>query len=156
MMIVPVGVSAWLIQQSRITSFSDTAIEQVIQNSTEEFRGVRFDQDAILLGVTTEPLGGGTHQITMAWDLKENRRHTRFIHICNEQGKIPKVADSNRTLFSRFVANERVIDTVTLTAKELEGAYYVVVGFFDPERKQAPIFIGEKKIKTTRLKVLEF
>jgi len=149
-------VALGLLQQGRLTGFSDAAIEHVIQASAEEFQGVRFDQDALLLGVTTEEIGGGMHQITMAWDLKKNRRPTRFMHICDEKGKILKVADSNRALFSRFVGNERVIDTVKLPAKEVKGADHVAVGFFEPLRKQAPIFVDQKKIRATRLKVLEF
>ncbi len=151
-----IGVALGLLQQGRLTGFSDAAIEHVIQASAEEFQGVRFDQDALLLGVTTEEIGGGMHQITMAWDLKKNRRPTRFMHICDEKGKILKVADSNRALFSRFVGNERVIDTVKLPAKEVKGADHVAVGFFEPLRKQAPIFVDQKKIRATRLKVLEF
>ena len=149
------GVGCWLVQEGRLTGFSQTAIEKVIQESAEEFRGVRFDQDALLLGVTTEELNSGMYRIRMAWDLKENRRQTRFMHICNEKGKILKVGDSNRALFSRFVGNERVIDTVTLPAKKLKGAAYVAIGFFEPQKKQAPIFINEKKIQATRLKVLD-
>jgi len=94
-------------------------------------------------------------EIRMAWDLKENRRQTRFMHICNKKGEILKVGDNNRALFDRFVGNERVIDTVRLPAKELKGAAYVAVGFFERQRKQAPIFIGDEKIGETRLKVLK-
>ncbi len=150
-----IGVALGLLQQGRLTGFSDAAIEQVVQASAEEFRGVRFDQDALLLGVTTEEVGGGMHQITMAWDLRENRRPTRFMHICDGKGKILKVADSNRALFSQFVGNDRVVDIVRLPAKDLNGADHVAVGFFEPKRKQAPIFIDQQKIRATRLKVLE-
>jgi hypothetical protein len=153
--VVLIGGACWLVQEGRLTGFSDASIEQVIQESAEEFRGVRFDQDAVLLGVATEELGSGIYQLRIAWELKENRRQTRFLHICDEKGKILKIGDSNRALFTQFMGNERVIDIVRLPAKELSRAAYVAVGFFEPKRKQAPIFIDDKKIRATRLKVLE-
>lgn len=155
LMVAMIGVACLLVQEGRLTGFSDAAIEEVVQESAEEFHGVRFDQDALLLGATTEGLDSGMFEIRMAWDLKENRRQTRFMHICNKKGEILKVGDNNRALFDRFVGNERVIDTVRLPAKELKGAAYVAVGFFERQRKQAPIFIGDEKIGETRLKVLK-
>ena len=145
-----------MIQRGKFNYFDQATIRQVVSKSAAEFRDVQFDQDAVLKGlkVTTQP--DGSRRLEMVWDLKPGRRPIRFIHICDGQGKILRQANQNRDLFENVLGNRTVLDSVLLTTKELDGAEAIWVGFYDVQRKSAPLV--ENGIATTkhRLKVIQF
>jgi len=107
--------------------FDANCIAEVVKRSEDRFKGVEFDQDAVLKGITSERLADQSYQLKMVWRLKKGRRSTRFIHICDAQGKV---------------------------IRQGRGASFIAVGFFDAERKSAPISMPDGT-KLFKLKVLE-
>ena len=113
-----------------------------------------FDQDAILKGATVKRFTNQSCQLKMVWHLKKGRRSTRFIHICDAQGKVLRKGNLNRSLFESVTGDRTVLDSVRLSSDELRDASSVFVGFFDAQRKSSPIVMpnGTKRYK---LKLLD-
>ena len=145
----------YLVADVGLFNFRDTRlIQRVVRQTANEFKGIQFDQDAVLEGVQIAHQPDGSCQIQMAWDLKEGRRPIRFLHICDSQGKILRHGDGNRSMFVRATGNERVLDRVTVSKDQLESAAMLAVGFFGPDRKSSPIVNPAPGQPTHRLPIL--
>lgn len=154
---VCLGLAAMaMIQHGKFDYFDEASIQQVVSNSAAEFHDVQFDQDAVLKGLKMTIQPDDSRQLEMVWDLKRGRRPTRFIHICDEQGKILRQGNENRDLFENVSGDRTVLDSVLLTTKELDGAQAIWVGFYDVERKSAPVVKNGIATKKHRLKVIQF
>ena len=129
-------------------------IQRVVGQTADEFKGVQFDQDAVLKGVEIEHQPDGSYLLQMVWDLKKGRRPIRFLHIVDSSGKILRQGDANRTLFGRATGNEVVLDRVIVSKEELESAAMLAVGFFERERKSAPVINPLPGQPTHRLPIL--
>ena len=129
-------------------------IERVIDRSADEFKNIQFDQDAVLKGLDIEHRPDGSCQIQMVWHLKKGRRPTRFLHICDSDGKILRHGSGNPAVFAYATGNEIVLDRVTVTKEELESAAMLAIGFYGPERKSARIINPLPGQPTHRLPIL--
>ena len=90
----------------------------------------------------------------MVWHLKKGRRPTRFIHICDAQGKVLRQGNLNRALFESVTDDRTVLDSIRLSSHELRDASSVFVGFFDVQRKSSPIAMPDQT-KLYKLKLLD-
>ena len=134
--------------------FDADCIAKVIELSEDRFKGVAFDQDAILKGATVERFANQSCRLKMVWRLKKGRRPTRFIHICDAQGKVLRKGNLNRALFESVTDDRTVLDSVRLSSDELRDASSVLVGFFDAQRKSSPIGMPDGT-KLYKLKLLD-
>ena len=91
----------------------------------------------------------------MVWHLKEGRRASRFIHICDAQGKVLRQGNLNRALFGLVTDERTVFDSVNLPAESLRDAAFLAVGFYGVQRKSAPIMEAGAPTKKYRLQVLQ-
>ena len=119
--------------------FSQTCMQNVVNQSPPKFRGVRFDKDAVLLGLTTERRADDSYHLKMVWQLKKGRRPTRFIHLMDATGKVLRQGDRNEALFGSVQGSRTVFDIVDITADQLNGVTTVAIGFYGPERESAPV-----------------
>jgi len=131
-------------------------IQEVIDQSEDRFRGVQFDQDAVLLGLEVDPQEDGSYRLQMVWDLKRGRRPVRFLHIVDSSGKLLRHGNANRWMFSRATGNEVVLDRIVVSKGELESAAMLALGFYGPERKSAEIINRLPGQPTHRLPILRF
>ena len=134
--------------------FNAKCIADVVEQSEDRFKDVEFDKDAVLNGLTSARLADQSYQLKMVWQLKKGRRSTRFIHICDAQGKVIRQGNLNRALFDSVTEDKTVLDSIRLSAEDLRGASSIAIGFYDSKRKSAPIAMpdGTKRYK---LKVIE-
>ena len=147
--------AGYLFADAGLFNFRDARlIERVVDQSADEFKGVQFDQDAVLEGLTIEEQPDGSFQIQMVWALKEARRPTRFIHICDSSGKILRHGPGNQSMFARATGNETVLDRVLISKNQLESAAMLAIGFFGHERKSSPIVNPAPGQPTHRLPIL--
>ena len=130
-------------------------IQAVIDQSEDKFRGVQFDQDAVLRGLEIDPQADGSYRLQMVWDLKEGRRPTRFLHFVDSSGKLLRQGDANRALFSRATGDDVVLDRIFVSKDELESAAMLALGFYGPDRKSAKIVNPVPGQPTHRLPILQ-
>ena len=135
--------------------FDAECIAAVVEQSEDRFKGVAFDQDAVLAGVNTKRFADGSCRLKMVWHLKEGRRASRFIHICDAQGKVLRQGNLNRALFGLVTDERTVFDSVNLPAESLRDAAFLAVGFYGVQRKSAPIMEAGAPTKKYRLQVLQ-
>ena len=128
-----------LLNYSPCDYFSQTCIQKVVDQSTPEFRGVRFDDDAVLLGLTSERRADDSYRLKMAWQLNEGRRPTRFIHLSDANGKVLRQGDRNKALFDSVQGSRTVFDSVDIPADQLAGVTTIAIGFYGPDRKSAQV-----------------
>ncbi len=147
------GVSS--INMGRMNYFDTAAQNAIIAASPQEFKDVRFDQDAILLGLERSHNPDGSWILKMVWELREGRRENRFLHICDRNGKILRMGDPNQAMFKWNTGNVRLIDHVSLEPDQTRDAHFVATGFHSPDRKRAPVFFEGQPIKQNRLRILE-
>ena len=134
--------------------FNAECIAKVIELSDDRFKGVAFDQDAVLKGATVERFANQSCQLKMVWHLKKGRRPIRFVHVCDEQGKVLRKGNLNRALFESVTDDRTVLDSIRLSSDELRDASSVYVGFFDAQRKSSPITMPDRT-KRYKLKLLD-
>ncbi len=144
-----------MVRQGEFNYLDSKVIQQKLSESAGQFRNVQFDQDAVLLGLTVTPRPDDSKRLELVWKLKTGRRPTRFVHICDAQGKILRHGDTNRHLFENVAGDTTVLDSVLLTAEELADAETIFVGFYCPDRKSAPIFENGVATRKRRLKVMQ-
>ncbi|MDA8563365.1 acyltransferase [Mariniblastus sp.] len=155
LVLVGLLITGYLFADAGLFDFRDTRlIERVIDQTADEFKGVQFDQDAVLEGLEIQHQPDGSYQIQIVWDLKKGRRPNRFLHICDSSGKILRHGGANRSVFARATENGIVLDRVTVSKAELESAAMLAIGFHGPERKSARIVNSSPGQPTHRLPIL--
>lgn len=117
----------------------ESKIEDVVDESASQFKGVTFDKDAVLLGMSQKLDSLGTVHLNFAWQLKAGRRPVRFVHLCDTEGKIIRQLSGDASIFSDTDQDKTVIDYVAVTPEQLKSADSVAVGFYGPVRKSAAI-----------------
>ena len=120
----------------------ESKIENVVDESASQFKGVTFDKDAILLGMSRKLDSSGTIHLNFAWQLKSGRRPIRFVHLCDTEGQIIRQLNGDNSIFSDIDKDKTIIDYVAVTPEQLESANSVAVGFYDPVRKSAVVSGG--------------
>ena len=120
----------------------ESKIENVVDESASQFKGVTFDKDAILLGMSRKQDSSGTIHLNFAWQLKSGRRPIRFVHLCDTEGQIIRQLNGDNSIFSDIDKDKTIIDYVAVTPEQLESANSVAVGFYDPVRKSAVVSGG--------------
>ncbi len=120
----------------------ESKIENVVEESASQFKGVTFDNDAILLGMSKKQDSTGTIHLNFAWQLKSGRRPDRFVHLCDTEGTIIKQLSGDKTIFSDVDQDKTVVDYIAVTPEQLESADSVAVGFYDTIRKSAVVANG--------------
>ena len=113
-----------------------------MDESASQFKGVTFDKDAVLLGMSRKRDSSGTIHLNFAWQLKSGRRPVRFVHVCDTEGQIVRQLSGDNSIFSDIDKDKTVIDYIAVTPKQLEAAESVAVGFYDPVRKSAVITLS--------------
>ena len=148
-------VAGYLFADAGMINCRDASlIQEVIDQSEDKFKGVQFDQDAVLKGLEIEPQDDGSYRLQMVWDLKEERRPVRFVHIVSASGELLRQGDANRLMFSRATGNDVVLDRILVSKDELESAKTLFIGFYGPERKSAKIVNHLPGQPTHRLPIL--
>ncbi len=125
----------------------ESKIEKVIDESAAQFRGVKFDKDAVLLGMSQQQDSSGTIHLNFAWHLKSGRRPIRFLHVCDAEGNLIRQLPGDAVIFSEVNQDKMVIDYVAVTPEKLESANSVAVGFYDPVKKSAVVADGTSSQK---------
>ncbi len=120
----------------------ESKVETVVEESASQFKGVTFDNDAVLLGMSQKRDSSGTVHLNFAWQLNSGRRPVRFVHLCDTEGQIVRQLSGDNSIFSDIDKDKTVIDYVAVTPEQLELADSVAVGFYDPVRKSAVITGG--------------
>lgn len=131
-----------------------SSVENVVEDSEKEFKGVAFAKDAVLLGLSRKRDPTGMIHLNFAWDLKPGRRPVRFVHLCDAKGKIVRQLSGDTAVFAEPERSKTVIDYVAVTPAQMVAVDSVAVGFYDPVRKSAMIANG-KAAEKYRLTVWE-
>ena len=148
-------IAGYLFANAGIYNFHDASrIQEVISQSEDRFKGVQFDQDAVLQGVKIDPLDDGSYRIQLVWELKAGRRPVRFLHIVGSSGKILRQGNNNPELFSQVTGDDIVLDQISLSKDELESAVMLAIGFYCPERNSAQVVNSLQGQPTHRLPIL--
>ena len=149
------AIAGFVLMENGRFDYRDTSlINQVVNQTSPEFKNIQFDQDAVLRGLLIDRQPEGGLRVKMVWDLKKNRRPVRFLHICDSSGKILRHANGNRSMFSQASGNEVVLDRVTISREQLDSAGMLAIGFYGPERKSAAIMNRRPGQPTHRLPIL--
>lgn len=125
----------------------ESKIEKVVDGSPAQFKGVKFEEDAILLGMSQKQDSSGTIHLNFAWHLKSGRRPIRFVHVCDAEGKLIRQLSGDASIFSEVNQDKTIIDYLAVTPEKLESANSVAVGFYDPVRKSAVVAGGTSNQK---------
>ena len=125
----------------------ESKIENVVDESASQFKGVTFDKDAVLLGMSRKRDSSGTIHLNFAWQLKSGRRPVRFVHVCDAEGKLIRQLSGDASIFSEVNQDKTIIDYLAVTPEKLESANSVAVGFYDPVRKSAVVAGGTSNQK---------
>ena len=119
-----------------------STIGQVISDSKSEFKGVAFDNDAVLMGAVSGLDSNGALHLNMVWDLQTGRRPVRFIHVCDADGQIISQVKANAELFGETESRKQILDYVEISSEQMQQAQSVKIGFYDERRKCAWIADG--------------
>lgn len=145
----------WLSKQGTFDFREQARLKSVVRQSRDEFRNIQFDNDAILHGLTTNVNADGSCCLNMVWQLnEEGQRTVRFMHVCDDKGQILRQVNINLSMFGSVDGDDTVLDQVTLTPQQLEGASRLAVGFCSPKLKMAPIINRPPGHERYRLNVL--
>ena len=141
-------------QYLNYSAYSQRRVQQVIAHTPPEYRDIRFGELAILKGTEIEPNENGV-RLRLAWEAGVNFGRTRFIHLCDAQGRI--IANITRTNFDKHQSRGDVfLDVVDLTWDEIENSNSVGVGFWDKELGMPHIDRGPRAMKNHRLVLAQF
>ena len=132
------------------------AVEDVVAQSESRFRNVRFEQDAIMLGLTANRNSRGLVQLNIAWQLNKDRRANRFIHLCDADGKTLRQLRANQSKFQSTDRAARFVESIVMTPEVIGGAEFVAMGFFEKGRGMAPIVDHPSGKRLGRLEVFRF
>lgn len=145
--------SGWFVAAHRFDIRDPVRIEEIVSQTDPALQGVRFDQDAILLGVMTKPISEGGLEMQMVWELKPGRRARRFVKLLDDDQQVIGRGSANQGLFSTVNGNATVIDRVRLPAESMAGVSTIAVGFYEPERKSAIVDRGPRSPGNRQLHV---
>jgi len=145
--------SCWFIASYRFDERSSDRISFIVDTTDAELKGVKFEDDAVLLGVTASPLEDGDLVIEMAWQLSSKRREERFIKLLDADLNVVGRGGANRKLFNSVVEDAKVIDRVRIKAKQLANVEIIAVGFFDQQRKSAKVDRGPRSARDRQLHI---
>lgn len=129
------------------------AIRQVVSRSRPEFRGVVFEEEARLHGLVCEQVAEGA-RIRMVWEVLPGRTRSRFIHICDKNGKVLRQSNAHGDPFSQAVPRQLWIEEVLVENSKLIDAASIGIGFFSRERKAARVSQGPRSMSNHRLDVM--
>jgi peptidoglycan/LPS O-acetylase OafA/YrhL len=146
-------LSGWFVYQFQFNIRSQRQIDSIVQSTPAELKNVRFESDAILLGVRTRRSADGGLVLDMVWELKPGRRSERFIGLLDQEQQVIGRGDANRDLFGVVLDDDIVIDRVRLKPNQLEEVETVAVGFFDKERRFAIADRGPRGARNRQLHV---
>ena len=119
-----------------------STIGQVISDSKSEFKGVAFDNDAVLMGAVSGLDSNGALHLNMVWDLQTGRRPVRFIHVCDADGQIISQVKANAELFGETESRKQILDYIEISSEQMQQARSVKIGFYGPQRKNAVVADG--------------
>ena len=139
--------------KDRLRRFPEPSLETIIKESSPEFKGFEFKEDAVMLGLYTQKQDSGLVQLNIAWQLKEGRREKRIIHVCDESGKIVRQLNANKTLFNEAKPDQPIVDSIVVTPEQLEGASFIAVGFYQKDRGTSQIINPDTGQRDYRLTV---
>ena len=123
-------------------SLQPSTIGQVISESKPEFKGVAFDEDAVLMGAVSGLDPNGALHLNLVWDLQAKRRPVRFVHVCGADGKIISQVKANAELFGETESRKQILDYMKIPSEQMQQAQSVKIGFYDERRKCAWIADG--------------
>ena len=145
--------SGWFISANQFDTRSSTRIADIVSSTPLELRTVNFENDAVLLGVTSKPTEQGDLILELVWVLKPNRREDRFIKLLDANQQVIGRGSANRGLFNSVSDEETVVDRVTIDASKMNNVETIAVGFFDKTRKSAKVDRGPRSARGRQLHV---
>ena len=149
------SISGWFVFQNLFNPRSQSLIDTIVASTPAELQGIRFEDDATLLGVRTNPKADGGLVVEMVWELQEGRRTERFVKLLDRDRKPIGRGNSNRALFGVVVSADVVIDRVAIKPDQMNDVQTIAVGFFDRERKAAMVDRGPRSARNRQLHIWE-
>lgn len=147
-------VLTWEIQSSFESCVDPAAVRKIIARSRPEFRGVVFEDEALLHGLSYEQVENGT-RIYMVWQVFPSCARSRFIHICDQNGQVLRQCNSKGDQFIRAVPDQLWVDEVFVEQSKLNDATFIGLGFYSPELKAARVKKGPRSMSNHRLDIVQ-
>ena len=120
------------------------SVRSVIDTSVDDYRNIRFDTDAVLLGLNQKVDSDGNLHLNFALELKPKRRNKQFIRIYDSDGKLISHGRFDQPLDAHTNQSKMILDYVAISADELAKAHSVAIGFSDGLRKASRILNGSQ------------
>ncbi|MDG2013365.1 MAG: acyltransferase [Pirellulaceae bacterium] len=137
-----------------IADVNRTRCAEIVQSTPAHLRTLMFSEEAILRGVQFERVERGI-RIRMAWLRDRSWSRKRFMHICDQDGKILGQAPLQEKLFARHDPNQQFVDEIVLPKRLVKNADYVALGFWSEELGCAKVLNDAAEMEGCRIKILE-
>ena len=127
---------------------------EIIYSTPGNLKTVMFAKEAILLGVQSERVDRGV-RIRMAWLRDRAWSRKRFLHVCDQNGKILGQGKMQQDLFSRQYPNQQFVDEIILPKRLVKNADYVALGFWSEELDCAKVLSDAAEMNGCRIKIVD-
>ena len=141
------------VRESQFNCYDTGRAAAIIESSPDEFKNVRFGDDAILLGIRLKQGDDSGVAIEAVWKLNSGRRKIRFLNLLDQENQVIGRGDPNRTVFHKAGPQEMIIDRVSIKPAQMDGVEKIAIGFFESGRGFAMVDKGPRNLKMQQLYV---
>lgn len=100
---------------------------EIVEASHEPYRNVEFGSHIRLMGAEAVPTSGGI-RLSLVWRKQKDLERTRFLHLCDEKGKVLGQLPPEKNLFDQANSSELFVETFLLPNDKLINVKIVSVG----------------------------
>ena len=100
---------------------------EIVEASHERYRNVEFGSHIRLMGAEAVPTSGGI-RLSLVWRKQKDLERTRFLHLCDEKGKVLGQLPPEKNLFDQANSSELLVETFLLPNDKLINLKIVSVG----------------------------
>ena len=97
----------------RLQQNENQGVQAITQSTAKNLRRLRFGNSVVLLGHQVVPKAGGL-ELQLAWEKTGAIDHGRFVHICDENGKIVGHGPREEKKFHQAKVGTRFVESVFL------------------------------------------
>lgn len=129
-------------------------VQDIVSRSDSIYRDVNFGELVRLIGFTTEDNADGM-KLNMVWQKLDDIDRPRFVHVCDASGQAIARFHHTPAALSEANRGEAVVDTISLTRKQLSGGATIGVGFYSREKRFAAVKAGPRTTGRWRFTLLD-
>ena len=152
---IPLAAAVFYFDSQRLQNYPEPVARDIMQRTKLFQNEVHFGDEVILHGVVGDPEYDGL-LLRMVWQKKKPVTAKRFIHVCDEDGKVVYlVKHQSHEAFDQQKVDAIWHDEFYLAPEMLENAAYIGIGFWDKESGGVKVDSGPRSLEKHRLNVYD-